>query len=627
FFIAWFKAWRPLNLLGFTCTFIVGTLWGVTRYRAEDFSTTEPFLILFFLFYVGVAVLYALKRSVEVGSYVDGTLVFGTPLVVAGLQQGLVRPFEFGMALSAAAASAFYLVLARILWTRWHEDLRLLVESFLALGVAFATLAVPLAFDARWTSATWALEGAAIVWVGARQDRLAARIFGLVLQVAAGVAFALDSLDFVAPAASAGRPLMNSAFVGAALVACAGLVSACTLDRHAADLRHAERAIVPAVFAWGALWWLVAGGREIDRFVRDDAQLAIIVAFLSATALAFAAIARRLSWRHPGVAARLLLPLLLLCAIGGVAHPENIGGHLFANGGGFAWAFALVAWPVLLRTFDTDAVTPDMSSVATFGHAGLAVLVSIVAAQELVWIAREYAGGQGVWHVVPWGIVPALALILVCALSPRESWPWARHRDAYRVVTAFVLVAWMMGFSLAVNLTSDGDPAPLPYAPLLNPLDLTLGLIAAGVALWIARLRRDGIDVGVWLSREVQYGVPGALAFVWANAIVLRTIHHAYGVPWRFDALWRSTLAQAALSLLWTIIALGVMVFANRRNARAGWIAGAMLLAVVVVKLVVVDLSQIGGIERIVSFIGVGVLLLLIGYLAPVPPSRKEETP
>ena len=34
-----------------------------------------------------------------------------------------------------------------------------------------------------------------------------------------------------------------------------------------------------------------------------------------------------------------------------------------------------------------------------------------------------------------------------------------------------------------------------------------------------------------------------------------------------------------------------------------------------------------GGIERIVSFIGVGLLLLLIGYLAPVPPRRKEVTP
>jgi uncharacterized membrane protein len=69
------------------------------------------------------------------------------------------------------------------------------------------------------------------------------------------------------------------------------------------------------------------------------------------------------------------------------------------------------------------------------------------------------------------------------------------------------------------------------------------------------------------------------------------------------------------------------MVVAHRMATRTGWIAGATLLAVVVVKLFAVDLSRVGGIERIVSFIGVGLLLLLIGYLAPVPPHRKESAP
>jgi len=37
-----------------------------------------------------------------------------------------------------------------------------------------------------------------------------------------------------------------------------------------------------------------------------------------------------------------------------------------------------------------------------------------------------------------------------------------------------------------------------------------------------------------------------------------------------------------------------------------------------------VDLSNIGGVERIVSFIGVGLLMLLIGYVSPVPPKTPE---
>jgi uncharacterized membrane protein len=49
---------------------------------------------------------------------------------------------------------------------------------------------------------------------------------------------------------------------------------------------------------------------------------------------------------------------------------------------------------------------------------------------------------------------------------------------------------------------------------------------------------------------------------------------------------------------------------------------GAALMAVVTLKLFFVDLSNAGGIERVVSFLAVGLLLLLIGYFSPAPPRR-----
>jgi uncharacterized membrane protein len=49
------------------------------------------------------------------------------------------------------------------------------------------------------------------------------------------------------------------------------------------------------------------------------------------------------------------------------------------------------------------------------------------------------------------------------------------------------------------------------------------------------------------------------------------------------------------------------------------------LMGVVVIKLFFIDLSNVGGVERIVSFIGVGLLMLVIGYVSPVPPSTAGE--
>ncbi len=88
-----------------------------------------------------------------------------------------------------------------------------------------------------------------------------------------------------------------------------------------------------------------------------------------------------------------------------------------------------------------------------------------------------------------------------------------------------------------------------------------------------------------------------------------------------------SVLVQAAFSLLWSLLALAIMVFATRTALRELWIVGAALMGVVVVKLFLVDLSNVGTVERIVSFIGVGVLMLVIGYLSPVPPRLRMETP
>lgn len=62
-FIAWHKAWRELNLVGFGFTALIGLAWGADRYQSELFATTEPFLILFFLMYVVIAVLFAMRQA------------------------------------------------------------------------------------------------------------------------------------------------------------------------------------------------------------------------------------------------------------------------------------------------------------------------------------------------------------------------------------------------------------------------------------------------------------------------------------------------------------------------------------------------------------------------------------
>ena len=79
------------------------------------------------------------------------------------------------------------------------------------------------------------------------------------------------------------------------------------------------------------------------------------------------------------------------------------------------------------------------------------------------------------------------------------------------------------------------------------------------------------------------------------------------------------------MNRLW--VRLSLMIGGHLRKRREVWLVGAALIALVVAKLVFVELSNRGGLARIVSFIGVGVLLLVVGYFAPLPPKRVEAAP
>ena len=75
--------------------------------------------------------------------------------------------------------------------------------------------------------------------------------------------------------------------------------------------------------------------------------------------------------------------------------------------------------------------------------------------------------------------------------------------------------------------------------------------------------------------------------------------------------------------MFWTVLAFALMLVARVRRERMPWMVGAVLMAVVVVKLFTLDLSHLSGIERIVAFIGVGILMLLMGYFVPLPPKTS----
>jgi uncharacterized membrane protein len=317
-----------------------------------------------------------------------------------------------------------------------------------------------------------------------------------------------------------------------------------------------------------------------------------------------------------------VLPLLFATAIFSLDRLD----HVFQAGGWIAWPLVLAMHALMLRRLDAGPPRRWWPWV----HAAGVWLLVLLAGNLLVYAVGRAQLWQTAWASVIL-LAAAVGVLLLLSLPAwfdeqraRRHWPLDRFARDYLWRAAAPLAAGVAVGCLAVAVRSDGNAKPLPYVPLLNPTDLAVALGLAGCASWLSRLRASTLQVPAAARDPRAALVLSAVGFVALNTVWLRVAHHYAGVPWNADALFGSFLVQAGYSILWSAIGVVLMVAACRRARRPVWMAGAGLLALTVAKLFVIDLSNRGGSERIVAFIAVGVLMLLVGWFAPMPPSARR---
>jgi uncharacterized membrane protein len=608
--IAWFRAWRELNLVGFFFTFGIGSLWGYQYYRPELLTSTLPFLVLYFLFYQVIAILHALRQPPDRLGFVEGTLVFGTPVIVFALQAALVNGIEYALAISAAAVAVFYLFTALWLNRSKGEPLRLLSESFIALGVAFLILTVPLAFDARWTSAAWALEGAALVWVGVRQSRNLAKLAGSALILLSGIAFMKDGwLD------GAGLPILNGNVIGGALISLSAWFASRKLDiAKSQGFTQAHQIVSIVLFVWGTVWWLGTGLMEAEDRVSRNNYLHVFTLFLVLSVAAGAWLAEIRQWATARRSTYVFLPLLGLLAIGYLDEQ----GHFLVGLGALAWPLAWIAQIMVLRLADKH----DELEAGVLHLASLLMLTGMLAI-EIAW--RIEATVSATWGAAAATIVTGTMALLVWGAGKRASWPVPAQPWIY-LTGSIVLVLVQVLYLAGLSVKYPGDPAPLVYLPLLNPFDLAMMFAILTAIRSLIAIRRDPEAAETWQAWQIPYRrvLAGVFLFITTFALI-RAVHHYGDVAWNMDDLFGSVVTQTVLSIYWGLLGFTGMIWGARKSRRPVWLAGAGFMALVVIKLFLVDLGNSGTVARIISFIGIGALLLVVGYFAPAPPRLRNQ--
>lgn len=411
--------------------------------------------------------------------------------------------------------------------------------------------------------------------------------------------------------------LFNAAFFNGLMAAAASLAAAYFVHRAYRTMLASggEEAVAePLLIGWATLWLLVTAGQQIARFAPEGFALAIWLSVVSAIVLVYAALSRLFDWTHVSMPATAHAPLM---AVGVAISASTLSGPL-ESGGALAWPFALAVHAVVLRV-----AAPRWSSARSPVHAfGLLVIAALGALQGRA-ITTDWGDASSAWPWLGWLVVPAVLLLWLPSPSAARLWPVSAAPRAYQSAAAGVLAAGLLLWTVVANVASDGSASPLPHVPLVNPLDL--GIATALFAIWRwsrSEPVRDGIAERGFFPMVLFLGA----AFVWLNAMLVRGFHHYQDVPYRAAAWEASRSVQTGFTLLWSITALVLMWLSARRAVRTPWIAGAVLLGAVVLKLLLIDMSGSGTVARIVSFIGVGVLMLVIGYVAPLPSGAVVES-
>jgi uncharacterized membrane protein len=603
FFIAWFKSWRMLNTLAFVFTYAIATSWGVFEYSSENFWPSEFFLILFYFLFSGVSLLFAQRKYRGVRGYVDGALVFALPIVTFSMQSALVENDPLKLAFSAGFMALHYLGTAYYLFKKRSPGFRPMAESMMVMGTLFGSLAVPLAFSGQWTTIAWAFEGTGLLWMGIRQNRKSSQIFGVLLLLGSGLYLLEDALGVM----HSSLPFLNPFILTSLCSVAATWIGSFLLSRKTSDR---SKALSNILLSLALINVTLPVFMDLRHHFDAQRSLELLVLWFAMVLILQVYLSQKLRWSSPLGFAFPLALAWIICTFG-----------FFIDSSSPLQGLGWLLWPLismaslysLYVVYKKELISANRQRIL---HGVYFYLVPILVLTQLFeWFDFE----NDTWTLSLLVFIPTAYLYLFRSLANRQILlPMQTSRGLFLGKGLYPALVFLCFITL-ISFSSKANPSPLPWVPVLNPLDcITFSFVALWVLLsqnlWVGALRRKILSISL-----------GMFTLAWTLITVARSFHHFGDLPYRQSVIWDSFGFQAGLSIVWTALALAVMIIASKKHVRTAWIAGAVLLGVVLFKLFTVDLSGGGSAARIISFMGVGLLIVIVGYFSPLPPVLKEK--
>ncbi|CAM4203262.1 DUF2339 domain-containing protein [Acinetobacter pragensis] len=580
------RPWKILNQISFLMTVLVGGAYAFYRGEAQERTALSYLIYAHAAIFIWLGFRFSQLLAKEnlmrfqLKPVLDLALIFGAPIVSYGFLYLMYFDEKRWQAGFSLIFAGIYGVL--YLLSKRNQAIRIISQSYFSLMLIFIAFIPPILLHEHWSVAGWAGEGAAIFIYALYRHSVLSRYVGIGLMMMAG----FSSLYYFS--------VLNIFPSNVYWVLCACYLLTVLIANSTAEFR---RQLTSSTIAFQC------------------------IQMLSATVLLFILLLDKIDSQS-----QVLLCLLIVAAVYMILNEwllrrEATWSWLLPKWIGLIPVYGAALYAVADLTHNGQMIWHTVSDRLLFALSGILLTLlwlrpMLGVKEEKEWVSLGVFVSLAFTSLTLIPSMPYLSVVILPLLF--AAWCYWRSDSDWQIFwqarnTLTLMLLWII-FSQIFSQQA----FQLYLLPVLNPFDLISIAMLAGF-IWMLNLQmKAGLEKSLGAILMM-------LGLLWLSSyVVLRALHVYLGTPYNAWQMWGNAAVQLSFTLLWVSLAFICMLTAAKRHLRSLWIFGGSILVLVTLKLVLFDLSHIGTLTRVISFLGAGFIMLIIAYIAPMPEAQKR---
>jgi len=579
-FVALFKNWRILNILSFAGTYFVFTIWYGSHYNPTLFLTTLVFLTILFVIFSLVWVVYNLiyQKALEEQ---DILLMVLNAIVYFGFSYLLLsKNYADYLGFFAFSLSVYYFIFGYIAYTKFKAE-SVLTLGLLGISIIFLTVAVPFQVKKNLITLIWTTEAAVILWLGFWLSSYKLRVAALGIYIL--VVIRLVFFDSVIPFTDF-QLLFNRRFFTYIAAAISAGIASWLYFSNKGKANKDENIVMPVLLI--GLNVILVAAFTLESFSFFDSEISNLQKKLYKSEAPTAVLGQQ----------------TIIKAIESPMDDTSLVCNGLSNEGMFLGVDNYCNPPAKITTklLFTNLTIPQNAMIVS-AYVTVIPLDSSQENNEYAIVLKNGTLGQNgldsptvVWQTLPWKVDVALTTSNIASSLQGVVYD-SRWQQGNSLLVMIEPVTTVSKKSYRI---STFDPSPQNAAKLT----ITYSTPDTG-----------GVQAQPYNPNNNQYNYP--------NNLNQRVPYQKPYVAPQIDVKVQAeikTLTQArnfSISIIWLLYSLTLLIVGVLTKYKPIRLSALAFFAVTILKVFLVDSSNLAQIFRIVAFIGLGIILLVVAYI------------